>query len=95
MPLHVQGLGTEQPNPRREPLWLIELDLVDDLDIKNKKSERPTIDWPVVSVEPSPLHLAYIPDSHLGYLSNNLDRLFGSRKVWDRHLSCFFLLPHI
>lgn len=36
MPLHVQGLGTEQPNPRREPLWLIELDLVDDLDIKNK-----------------------------------------------------------
>lgn len=55
MPLHV--LGIEQAHPRREPLWLIEFDLLDDslLGYQEQKPESPTVDWPVLFVEPSPL----------------------------------------
>lgn len=96
MPLHVQGLGIEQAHPRREPLWLIEFDLVDDsLGIKNKNRNVQQSTGLCCLSSPRLFHLSCIPDSHLGYLSSNLDRVFGSCKVWDRHLSCFFLLPHI
>lgn len=69
MPLHVQGLGIEEIRPRREPLWLNELDLLlhVSLEYQQQRPEGSTIDGLSCLSRTYFSLVSYIANSHLDY----------------------------